>query len=473
MDPRQSVTLSDVRVEPAREVGTITGGGGICVPPGAPEWVGTMRNGVPAVAGVVPSSAAVLRLEGEYLWGGVTVAQPGNFVAEHAPRLLFSARDRPNAKVIFVLRKNAAADDLSDWFWDVLAWLGIDRDRVELVGEAPVSVERLTVFPQAEHLTGILDDLPAPRSLDPTGLPSPEYLDALAENFESKGVAPIENEVVYVSRAGTPVPLGGESYLEQLLRNRGVCVIRPEDLSVAEQMRYFAGARRLIFAEGSALHFRQLIGYRPQRITVLQRRSGRQVARGPLEPRTDSLEYVNVVNGTVLGPFDKHTGIPVGYVALPHTDPSRLMDAFRRIGIDLTADWDAEEFRTALRTDILAWARYVRTISRTSTLRYALNAVVSLTALGEGPELAQQVAHEIDPDRPLSRLQDVAPAERERDELRHERDALKRDRDALSTQVGQLHRQLDSIQTSMSLRVGHALLSPAIYVKERMPRRRS
>lgn len=457
MDPRQSVTLVDVRVEPAREAGTITGGGGICAGPDVPEWVSTLRDGVPVAARVEAGSAPATRLAGEYLWGGVTVQQPGHFVAEYAPRLLFSARGRPDCKVIFVLRKGAAPADLPGWFWDVLAWLGIDRSRIEFVGETPIVVERLTVFPQAEHLTVRLDHLDGTRQLDPTGVPSQQYLDALAENFADKGAEPIENDLVYVSRAGTTAPIGGEVYLEGLLRNAGVCVIRPEKLSIADQLRCFAGARHLIFAEGSSLHFRQLIGYRPQKITVLQRRPEQRIARGQLLSRADSLAYVNVVNGIVVGPFQKSTGIPARFAAFPHTDAAKLLAAFRGAGIDLDEVWDEEAFNEALEADLLEWAHHVRSISRKDALRYALNAQVSLTALGQPWEVAEEIARAIEPDRPLSRLQDVTPIERERD--------------ALLVQTDRLQRQLESIQSSASLKLGRALLSPAINLRKWRSRR--
>jgi hypothetical protein len=404
------VTFADVRIEPAREVGTITGGGGICAPADAPEWVATLRNGVPAVGAVQPSAAPAARLLGEYVWGGVTVAQPGNFVAEHAPRLLFSASERPDCTVLFLLRKDVTPETLAAWFWQVLAWLGIGRDRVAFVADTPVVVERLTVFPQAEQLTGVLDDRPGPRDLDRTGLPSAEYLDALDQHASDRGIAPIENDLVYVSRAATVTPLAGESYLEVLLRGAGVCVLRPEEHDVVEQLRYFAGARRLVFAEGSALHFRQLLGRRPQTVTVLQRRPGRLVARGPLQPRVDSLDYVSVVSGLVLGPFDAATGVPVGYAALPYTDPARLVRAFRDLGIDLGGQWDDDEFAAAREQDLVNWARWVATISRNNALRYALNVVVSLIALGAPADVAQTVARVIDPDWSFDRLHALPPA---------------------------------------------------------------
>lgn len=451
VDPSQSVTLNEIRVEPATEAGLASGLGGLVAPASAPEWVWTLRNGEPIAQAPQRTEADPIRFTGDWVWGGVTVHQPGHFVAEHATRLLYSARERPYGRFLFVLRKNVTVAGLSGWFWDVLAWLGIERERVAFVEQTPVIVERLTVFPQAEHLTGRLDDLPEPRQLDVTGMPSQAYLDALAENFAGKRLEPYENDVVYVSRAGMALRVGGERYLEKALSDAGVLVVRPEELSIREQMRVFAGAKHLVFAEGSAMHFRQLIGYVPQKITVLQRRPRRMVARGTLLSRADSLEYVDVTCGIVGGPFIPSTGMPITHAAFPMTDGGKLLNAFTDIGLDMERRWDRSAFRATLLDDLFEWARYVRRLSHVNAVRYALNAALSLHAIGESWELAEEVAREIEPNRGLDQVQDIAP--------------LVAQLTGLEQQLTGLGQQLESLRGSASLRVGRALLSPVIQAK--------
>lgn len=449
-DPRRSVTLEGVRVEPAHAVGTAVGWGGICATD-VPDWVWTLRDGKPLARGATPTEVPAVELAGDWVWGGPTVHQPGHFVAEHATRLLLSARERPESRVLFGLRKNARVEDLAGWFWDVLDWLGIERERVGFVDQVPVVVERLTVFPQAEHLTDRLDDRPALREKDASGLPSAVYLAALAENYAGKGLEPWENEHVYVSRAGMPVRLGGERFLEQALEAAGVLVVRPEALSVTEQMRLFAGAKHLIVSEGSALHFRQLLGYVPQQITVFSRRPGRMVARGPLLSRADSLRYVDVARGLVVGPFNRETGAPIPSVAFPLTDHASLVAAVSELGIDPEPLGDVAGFRASLEEDLLEWGRHMGRLGRGESLRYALNAVVSMAALRQDAEVGERLALEIAPHRSIASVKDVTPVDAERQ--------------ALASQVESLRRQLESVERSASLRVGRSILAPAIRAK--------
>jgi hypothetical protein len=180
-------------------------------------------------------------------------------------------------------------------------------------------------------------------------------------------------------------------------------------------------------------------------MTVLTRRSGRKVARGTLLPRVDSLTYADVTLGIVGGPYNKETGIPAGSAAFPMTDPDRLITALDDLGVDVREFWDTDEFVTALHCDLLDWARYVRRLAHTDTLRYALNAVVSLAALRQDPVLAKRVAHEIEPNRSIGDLASSAHLELERDRL--------------SAEVREL-------RSSLSLRLGRTLLSPAIRAKQ-------
>ena len=92
-----------------------------------------------------------------------------------------------------------------------------------------------------------------------------------------------------VSRAGIAQRGGGghagESYLIGLLRSKGVTVLDPGQADLSVQMAAYAGAVRLIFAEGSALHGRQLLGRVAQDIDVLRRRPGKVMAQAQLQPR--------------------------------------------------------------------------------------------------------------------------------------------------------------------------------------------
>jgi hypothetical protein len=462
VDPATFVVLPDVRIEPAWRPGLISGG--IVIGGDAPEWVSTMRSGVPYLEPVERSARPETALVGEYIWGGVAVHQPGHFVAEQTPRLVLALRAEPDMPVLFQLRHGTTPGDLPTWFWDVIEYLGAARDRVEFVQDAPVRVERLRVYPQAEHLTKVLDDKPDAPGVD-AGIPSSTYLDALGDIARARGIVPVTNDVVYVSRAGMPTGFAGETYLESLLTAAGVAVIRPEDHPLGTQLEVFAGADHLVFAEGSALHFRQLLGVLPQTITVLQRRVGNQVARRQLEPRVNALEYVPVVRGQALAPYVVETGVPYGHTGIALVDRDRLVGVFARAGVDLASAWDDDDFAAAQHADLLQWAHYVTPLSRKrmDSLRYAVNAIVSLTALGYDPVLTRAVAEAIQNQTSPASLQDITPVATERDNARAELARLREE-------IVRLRTQLSTLERSHSLRLGRALLSPAIFVKKHLSR---
>lgn len=80
--------------------------------------------------------------------------------------------------------------------------------------------------------------------------------------LEEQATPPNRGKVVYVSRSAltTKGCHAGETYLCSVLQQLGVSVIWPEAMPLREQLQRYAGAEKLVFAEGSALHGRQLLG---------------------------------------------------------------------------------------------------------------------------------------------------------------------------------------------------------------------
>lgn len=79
---------------------------------------------------------------------------------------------------------------------------------------------------------------------------------------------------LYVSRAGlvAPARFAGEELLEQAFARAGWQVMRPEAMSVPDQIALYRAARRLVFAEGSALHLYAYVARPEQRVGILLRR---------------------------------------------------------------------------------------------------------------------------------------------------------------------------------------------------------
>jgi len=80
---------------------------------------------------------------------------------------------------------------------------------------------------------------------------------------------------IFVSRAGLPLA-GARFVLEEALdanfAAHGYHVIHPESLSVSDQMRLYAGASKLVFSEGSAVHLYALLARPEQQVYFIWRR---------------------------------------------------------------------------------------------------------------------------------------------------------------------------------------------------------
>lgn len=354
--PLREFVAHGVRIEPAVAHR-------VSIPVGGPLWDGIdapdfalhLRGGKPTGLAFQTSERQAQIVHGPTVWCGYAAANFGNFLAEYAPRLLAGATVIPNARFLFLLPPGVPHAGLRSWFWQVLAWFGIKGEQVVFCGSDPLVVDELHVFPQGEYMgTG--------------GEPSPEYLDLLDGNTESRGLRVGGDEPVYVSRAGMGHrALGGELYLEEVLARVGVRTVRPESLSIAEQLATYAAAGTLVFAEGSAVHGRQLLGRRAGTEAVLMRRKGQRFCRRALEPRCDRLRYLDAIDASIHFSFDPITGKPAPYSAFPLTNGERLVEEFRSIGVDLSPIWSERRFRRQLEADLDNWARSICSRERSET----------------------------------------------------------------------------------------------------------
>jgi len=170
----------------------------------------------------------------------------------------------------------------------------------------------------------------------------------------------------------------GEGYLAHVLAQAGVRVIDPGQMPLTEQMSAYAGAEVLVFSEGSALHGRCLLGWLPQDIHVLRRRSRRDTARVQLQARCRRLTYVEALSAS-LGAARR------GMERRPHLtaalfDLDQVFRLFAALGIDLAPHWDNEAYLDAVRLDLAGWTDRVRT----SAEQQALN-LKTLAAFGMIP----------------------------------------------------------------------------------------
>jgi hypothetical protein len=275
-------------------------------------------------------------------WGGAIVDAFGHQVADFTTRLLATASARLELPIAFASRPDLGYDSFErapGYFRALLDWFGVPAEQVRVI-TAPTLVHQLYVAPQAEQLGG-----PGPDAA---------YLDALdALAMERLGELQADDRLLYVSRAGVEARFAGEAYLEEVLEGAGVRVLRPETLPLVEQLRTYAGASHIVFAEGSALHALQLLGRLDAQVAVFERRPGTRLAEANLRPRLGGLAYEAVSRGLI------HGLLPTGRPALPHglsvADPERLRDAFARAGADPGPIGDDPAWAAARDEDVRRW----------------------------------------------------------------------------------------------------------------------
>ncbi|HLQ20306.1 MAG TPA: glycosyltransferase 61 family protein [Tabrizicola sp.] len=280
------------------------------------------------------------------IWGGYLHPHFGHLVAEHLTRILPGLQARPDDLILFMTEKDRDPATVPSHFHDVLHWYGVSRDRVRIISQ-PTLVRKLSVVPQGEVLWG--------------KAPDPSYLDLLDALPDRHGITPVKGDIVYVSRTGL-ASMGqgshlGEGYLVHLLERLGVTIFDPVGLSIREQMERYAGARTLIFAEGSALHGRQLLGRVRQDVHVLMRRV-RYLARPLLRPRVRRLMYLNTHGGVLQMRDRANKGFPHLNAVFYQTEA--LLAGFERMGLNLRPHWDQNAYLAAALSDAADWEKAKR-----------------------------------------------------------------------------------------------------------------
>ena len=337
------------------------------VPRGGPIWPDfdnqtTARhfyNGHPADRPAPMPDAPIEDHLEEAVWGGFLDPGFGHLVAEHLSRVRWALTVWPDKTYLFTVAPGTTADGVAAWVWQILAFVGLPAAQVRLV-TAPLRVARLHVAAQDEMLGEVA--------------PSPAYLDLL-DRFTAK-ITPAPTDLLYVTRKGMVVQgeggHAGEDYLVEVLESLGVAVFDPRRADIPAQLAAYAGAKHLVFAEGSALHGRQLLGRLPQRITVLMRRPRFKMAEDAIAPRVQALTYLNV-GTTPLKAYDGGGHDPAAKdrpaLALRLYDLDALMAGFATMGVPLASVWDRHAYRAAAKRDIEGWTR-ARNIARPHIRQY-------------------------------------------------------------------------------------------------------
>ena len=312
-----------------------------------PEWAQAgelrhQRSGVPVDKQPQYDPGTLQPFDKPALWGGHIVNHFGHFLAEHSTRLLCAARARPDLTILLTLPPDKTPEQVPAFVWQVLKWYGIEATRIHFVTN-PLKVRQLWAIPMAEQWAHVP--------------PSGAYLDLLDDTANRNGLTNPPTEIVYVARDGFEQSAeghnAGESYLTALLPKLGVSVLRPETMKLKAQLACYQKAHTLIFAEGSAMHGRQLLGRINQHVAVLNRRPRSRIALSALQPRCRQLSYVETTRGlaSVVWP----NGNPWLVRAISLYDPDVLLRSFAALGVPLQDVWDPVAFEHAQEQAIRTW----------------------------------------------------------------------------------------------------------------------
>lgn len=258
-----------------------------------PDWASQTsarhcQGGVPIDEEPDPTEPATT-IEGALAWGGPITRHFGHQMVDFSMRLLPTVDAAPGTTIVFATHPRESIGSLEaapPFFALILDWLGIPQHATLLI-QQPTLVRELIVLPQAEQHYG-----PGPTDA---------HLDRL-DRLTSQQLPSLERvDAVYVSRAGQHARFAGEQYMEDAFRSAGATVVRPEALTLAEQLRTYAAADLLVFAEGSALHAPNLLGRALGDVVVINRRAGKTRAVESLTPRARSVTYLDTVGGVIHG----------------------------------------------------------------------------------------------------------------------------------------------------------------------------
>lgn len=202
-------------------------------------------------------------LAGRWLWGGMLWAHFGHFLVESTSRLwALSHLETPVDGIIFIPKRPRVGDakrGFQNDFIDLMA-----KDLPVHVATVPTQVERLIVPGQGFGL-----------GLITTGTKS--FRKAIHDRF-ARSVEPEGPDRLYISRSALGLGKGGllgEEHLETLLEQEGYTVFHPQKHDIATQIARYKAAKKVIAADGSALHLFAMIGRSDQSVAMILRRQSK------------------------------------------------------------------------------------------------------------------------------------------------------------------------------------------------------
>lgn len=206
----------------------------------------------------IDSSESLPLVSGKHVFGGMLKNEHfGHFLAESLSRIWAIAVVTASIDSI-VVYKRLPGHDVPRWAKDILSILA-PSTQLTIVSE-PTAFETLLIPGQiADADYGFIYGHPLLR-------------DALAPFRQIPGKS---FDKLYVSRSRVEPAQGsflGENRLEEILTREGFHIFHPQEYSIYEQVSFFNGASKIVFAEGTAVHLFALACRPDQSVYIIQRR---------------------------------------------------------------------------------------------------------------------------------------------------------------------------------------------------------
>ena len=282
-------------------------------------------------------------IEAPVIWGGAICSHFGHQIADFCTRLMHAKSVYPDATFLFAAKSTADVKTLAQtpaFFRAILDWYGIQPPQVKIVSQ-PLLAKQLLVAPQAEQLSNYG--------------PSHRYLEIMDAHIEQKLTPKLTQKAVYISRGGMANCFAGEPYIELLMREVGIKVIRPETLPLQQQLTEYVSSEQLIFSAGSAVHALQLLGRFKADVQIINRRSKGRLAKNMIEMRSSSLTYLDSIETTLHGYMP--SGLANDWDGITIHNEDRLIASLYSIAPKLKQLWNSTAYREQRDRDITNWLK--------------------------------------------------------------------------------------------------------------------
>ena len=211
----------------------------------------TSAPAMPAETGTLP---------GRWLWGGVLWAHFGHCLVESTARLwAIPQLDRPVDGILFIPKRPKVGEETRGFQTDFVRQIA--QDAQIRVATEPTRVEELVVPGQGFGLGRITAGTDA-------------FRNAIHSHF-ARGIDPDGPDRLYISRSALGLGKGGllgEEWLEELLAKEGYETFHPEKHDIATQLARYKAAKKVVAADGSALHLYSMVGTPDQPVAIILRR---------------------------------------------------------------------------------------------------------------------------------------------------------------------------------------------------------